>query len=633
MSDKKIQTDILLELVNGAILFYNSFELYAYIHSNNCKKIWPIRSKQFKRYLTFQYYLKTEKAPNSETFNAILNLLEAMATHQGHQYNLYNRVAWHEGTLWYDLSDDKWHAVKITSENWSVEEPPILFRRYQHQECQIIPKKGGGVKLFLDFVNLKNDQDKLLLLVYIVSCFIPDIPHPILVFHGSQGSSKSTLFMLIKSLVDPSLLKVLTFPKDINELIQKISHHWFCGFDNISTLSDWISDTLCRAVSGEGFSKRELYTNDEDVIYSLKRCIGLNGINVVATKPDLLDRCILLELVRISGKKRRTEAELWEAFNNVKPEILSGIFDILSRAMKIKPGLKLQMLPRMADFTQWGYAIAEALGYNGLEFLDVYYANIEAQNREAIAGSLVGEALLKFMEDIDNWEGTATELLVELEKVAEDMKISIKTRSWPKNGQSLSRKLNTLRTNFQEEGINFDVNHDGKKRILSITKAMENSVNCVNASESITTEANAITNAIHEGIKNNYVSDSVKTKNDLHSHAPNTTNATNAISRHSIERASTSTLKTKEKLGTCGICNKNIKDGEGILGPLGIGMIHDGCGYLPLELEILQDIPVFTGIDKMEHGPYRKGNMATIPTLNALALIKKRAAKRRSNHE
>ena len=44
--------------------------------------------------------------------------------------------------------------------------------------------------------------------------------------HGEQGSAKSTLQELIKMLVDPSSVRTLTFPRDINELIQLLSHHY-----------------------------------------------------------------------------------------------------------------------------------------------------------------------------------------------------------------------------------------------------------------------------------------------------------------------------------------------------------------------------------------------------------------------
>ena len=120
---------------------------------------------------------------------------------------------------------------------------------------------------FVDLLNVKDDDNKLLLKCYIISLFIPSIAKPILMLHGEQGSAKTTLQELIKMLVDPSIVKTLTFPRDINELIQQLSHNYIAYYDNVSVIKEQISDALCRAVTGSGFSKRQLYTDDDDIIY------------------------------------------------------------------------------------------------------------------------------------------------------------------------------------------------------------------------------------------------------------------------------------------------------------------------------------------------------------------------------
>ena len=89
--------------------------------------------------------------------------------------------------------------------------------------------------------------------------------------HGEQGSAKTTLQELIKMLVDPSIVKTLTFPRDINELVQQLSHNYIAYYDNISVIKEQISDALCRAVTGSGFSKRQLYTDDDDIIYNFQK--------------------------------------------------------------------------------------------------------------------------------------------------------------------------------------------------------------------------------------------------------------------------------------------------------------------------------------------------------------------------
>ena len=98
----------------------------------------------------------------------------------------------------------------------------------------------------------------------------------------------------------------------------KLSHNYIAYYDNVSVIQDWISDLLCRAVTGSSFSKRALWTNDDDFYYNFKRIIGINGIDLAATKADLLDRSIIIQTERIDKKDRVKIEKIWEKFNRIK---------------------------------------------------------------------------------------------------------------------------------------------------------------------------------------------------------------------------------------------------------------------------------------------------------------------------
>ena len=219
------------------------------------------------------------------------------------------------------------------------------------------------------------NDNKLLLKCYIISLFIPSIPKPILMLHGEQGSAKTTLQELIKMLVDPSIVKTLTFPRDINELVQQLSHNYMAYYENLSNIKEWISDALCRAVTGTGFSKRQLYTDDEDIIYFFLRCIGFNGINLAATKADLLDRGIIIQLERIPKKEKRKLPDIWNEFETLLPSLLSYIFDVLVKVLQIKQkgGITFPNgLNRMADFEEYAEIISRCMGNPEGELQRVY---------------------------------------------------------------------------------------------------------------------------------------------------------------------------------------------------------------------------------------------------------------------
>jgi len=476
----------IIERDKDIILFHDELrEPYVNLLINGHKEIWRCRSKQFKRWASRSFWESQKKAINSDALNTALTVLEGKACFDGDQYELHNRVAWLDNALYYDLSDKKWSAVKITPEGWEIVKPLILFRRYGHQKGQVEPRPGGDIKEILKFVNLSSSEHKLLLLVYTVACFISGFPHPIPVIYGDQGSAKSTISKLLRKLIDPSLIEVSEFPKTNNEFIQKLSHNWFIFFDNVSYIPEWTSDLLCKASTGAGFSKRELYSDDDDVIYSFKRCVGINGINLVAVKPDLLDRTILFDLgEKIPKDKRIPEGKLWKEFEHKLPEILGSIFDVISKAMKIRKSIKLDSLPRMADFALWGSAIAEALGYTKEEFLQAYYNNIERQNKEVLFESLVASAIISLTEESSFWEGSPSELLEKLKEIANKQGMNTeKEKAFPKASNALTRRLNELKSNLAEAGIKIERNDSGKHRQIIIQKVLKNTVSIVEPSQ------------------------------------------------------------------------------------------------------------------------------------------------------
>ena len=181
--------------------------------------------------------------------------------------------------------------------------------------------------------------------------------------HGEQGSAKTTTMRMTKGLIDPSLEEMAMVPKDVNDLAQKLSHHWVCYFDNLTIIPDWLSDLLCRVVTGAGFSKRELFSDEGDIIFQLKRVVGINGINIITTRADLLDRSIPLELLPIPEDKRRAEKEFWAEFEQAKPLILGGIFNTLSRAIAAYPDHPPDKVTQDGRFCSLGSCHRSSPGY------------------------------------------------------------------------------------------------------------------------------------------------------------------------------------------------------------------------------------------------------------------------------
>ena len=467
--DKKGQIDILIDIVEDIETYRTSMdETYVtiQIRENNVN----VKSERFKKWIVSQFYNIESKIPTNDNIAKIILLLESRAMNEVNEVLVERRCATVDNCIYYDLKDDSCNVVKVSRDGWEIiKDPPVIFARTKTMYRQVTPERNGNLDILDKWFRYKDENHLILQKVILVASLIPNIARPIQVLHGEKGSSKTSTMKLVRDIIDPAIVPVVSIPKTIDDLAVYISKNYVPCFDNIDTISNQVSDLLCIAVTGGGHTKRKLYTDDEEQVMFFQRFIVLNGINVVATRPDLLDRCILLELERIPPNERKEEKVLREEFEKDKPIILGAISETLSKAMSIYDQVELNNLGRMADFTRWGYAIAEVLGIGGDKFLEAYLNNQNNANIEALESHPVGFAMYKFMEDKTVWSGSPTKLLSELEIVAGFEKIDTTNSNWAKTPNVLSRRLNEIKSNLLDVGIEFE-RSKGKNREIKITR-------------------------------------------------------------------------------------------------------------------------------------------------------------------
>ena len=464
-------TDYLVkELVQQNILFYDQYDEPWFSPYDNGSELYRIRSKKFKSWLGAYVYGKYNFALKNNQIKDISEALSGVALYSGvGEKNLEVRSCLVDNVLWYDLGGS---AVRVYKNGWEIiEKPPILFKPCDHQEKQITPSKNGDIRVLRQFINISSDEDWALFLVFAVSAFIPSFPQPVLVLTGSQGAGKTTPMKMLKKLIDPSQLPSNSTPSNQEELSRVADKHLLLFFDNLSSLSPRVSDMLCKLVTGDGFSRRTKYTDDDETIFVSKRAIMMNGINSFIARADLLDRTIILELERIPDEKRLPEDELWRKFEEVRPVILGGIFDVLSKAMSLYGHNVPAKLPRMADFAKWGVAINSAIKQVDeswvADFIKAYEKNIGLQNEEAIQANPAAAAARMLAQEKIVWEGSASELLHEFETSADIEMIYLTRHSlWPKDAARLSRSLDRAKTNLKQVGISVDNSRKSHIRIV-----------------------------------------------------------------------------------------------------------------------------------------------------------------------
>ena len=452
---KGSQATQLVHLAAKAELFHTpSMEGYGTVLTGDHCETWPLKSKPFKHWLRGRFFKEARLAPSAQALQDAIGVLESKALFEGPKYPVHVRLAEHEGTIHLDLTNEHWEAVRITAQGWEVTAaPPVKFRRSAGMVPLPTPTKDGKVDSLRRFVNLAPDHpsDWISLVAWMLAALRPRGPYPVLVLHGEQGSGKSSLVKMLRCLLDPNTSPLRAEPREVRDLMITASNSWCLTYDNLSRIEPWLSDALCRLATGGGFSTRELYADTDEVLFDAQRPVILNGIEELATRADLLDRAILLYLPMIKEENRRDESELWQHFETERPGILGALLTAVSSALKNFDTVKLDRLPRMADFAKWATAAGEGLGWRPGDFSKAYQTNRDNANELALEGSIVVPPLRTLMALRTQWSGIATELLRDLKTHIDE---SVKTqRSWPKNGKGLSDRLRRIAPNLRAIGI------------------------------------------------------------------------------------------------------------------------------------------------------------------------------------
>lgn len=443
---------------------------YCEFDINNHTEFWPVDSKGFKNFITLIILddLNIPYSPNN--VSTILSIISLKAQRYWILIPVWFRISWSakENNIYYDLSDKFWRHIEINTNWWTIKSEWVKFIRNDTQKNQIVPVSGWDIKLLLKYINI-DKQDQILFFPYLISLFDPSISHPICFVQWEHWSWKSLLSKILRELIDPSK-QLMSFLQDNKNLESLILNNYLLVFDNISSINNKTSDTLCRIVTGIWV------TNKAWIDSFVKRCIVINWINNVAKQPDLVERSITFNLLKFWRENLISENELWSSFEKDKSLILGAIFDIIVKALKIIPTIHLNSVWRLADFTYFWAAVSIVLWYTQEEFLDVYFNNTNEQSTNIIESNIEAMLLVEFMNDKPEVILSMTELFYKLRSMAE---IRSLTRHFPTNPSLLGKLFKILKSTLSNNWIDYTVWKDGcwvRGRYVRIVNTKYNSI-------------------------------------------------------------------------------------------------------------------------------------------------------------
>jgi hypothetical protein len=437
-------------------------------------EIWPVESSKFKKILARLYYNNTGKIINRNSLADAVTTLAGLACHDNPEEQTFLRVGPFGEDVLIDLCDQKWRVVLVTAEGWRIlDESPVAFVRTGSMQALPEPRAdGGSIEPLWQLLNVTKAQ-RPLVAGALLNAFHPFGPYFVTNYVGEHGSAKTSAARAHRQLIDPNQNPLRSPPKEENDLFAQAVNNRCVALDNLSYLPLWLSDALCRVATGGGLSKRTLYTDTDETSLEIQRPVIINGIEDVATRPDLADRVLQIELEEIPNKRRITEKVLRVEFEKARPVIFTAILDAVSTALRTLPTLKLPSLPRMADAAEWATAGETAFGFRRWTFLKAYQHNLDESAEAAVDANPVGAAIRVLLEQQEQWQGEPRQLLEALAELVSDK--TQKQDDWPKNPQNLGHVLRRLAPALRRAGIGFERPTRGKSRLIKLFRTFEKS--------------------------------------------------------------------------------------------------------------------------------------------------------------
>lgn len=348
---------------SGIQLFHNQFKqaFMSMPRANGTAENVMLNSTAAKAKFRHLLFKHSRRIVSEQTLKACISTLEAIALHERPLETLHLRIARVGETIIVELGRADGQVIAVDKKGWAAtfDSAARFYRPNGYGELPL-PERGklDDLRKLLRF----DESLWLQILGFLITCFRPGTSFMCLLIEGEQGSGKSLLATMIKSIVDPSAAPKLRLPETVRDLMIHAQEMFLPNFDNASGVRNEVSDALCSMLTGGGFATRRLYTDDELIVFEAARPIIINGITDVVHRPDLLDRAISASLPSMPEKDRRSEEEILREFQRIRAGVFGQLLDCVSCALRNEGAMSTPPGFRMADCARWIAAAEPATG-------------------------------------------------------------------------------------------------------------------------------------------------------------------------------------------------------------------------------------------------------------------------------
>lgn len=409
-----------LDYLIGIMIFKDTDTDTCYLHEKGSSYCRPIGFSDTDMFLNNLYYKMYGKPMSDKALDKLNCLLIFLAKNEDVEYRVYRRAAQIGNKVYVDMGNKS--IARITPKSVSiVNKAPVKFAISNAITKIAMPDLDyPNLDLLKNYIKANQDQLKLII-VFIINCYLTNSHYVGLVLIGEPGSGKSFASKVLKTIIDNSNIKLRNQMDKTEDLIIASQQSHLLVINNASIFKAAVQDGMCTVLTSGTFARRTFFKNKSESFMQTHSPVIINGVKNPLTQSDAIDRCIIIHLSRISDSEDGviSELKLEQNFENDLPQIVGGVFDLLSKVLdRLTDFEPQQKLSRMADFHTLGLACEEVLNWKKGTFNRIYKSNKALGQLDALEDSPIAEAIV-IMKDRNllPFDGTYSELNSKLVKL------------------------------------------------------------------------------------------------------------------------------------------------------------------------------------------------------------------------
>lgn len=479
--DGKINTEDIIRNIEKKVEIICSDEGEVYVKLNS--SIVELEGPDFESWLRQYCYTRMDKfIPPASAPGQVQAHLKMLALNSNH-HTLYRRVCIRKGNVYYDLGLPDNQYLKISKEQIGVVETTrLLFLRNSVFLPQVEPDLTGQPEGILSLIDkhfhIKKESDKIILATFLIGCFFTSkVPTPVLQVYGEKGSGKTIFAEHLLSLLNPTSAGGYSLPRKADDVAIVLSSDYMVIFDNVSWISNEISDLFCRNCTGGTHVKRRFFTDNSQRRLKLGAVVVFNSTHQSVMRSDLADRTLYFQLERFRQEERQGDYALNQSWKKDLPAFFGDLCLAVQGVLNDSQEAEYQSPIRLTDWYELCVKAGRQLGYSEE---DVYFAFEE--NRKCATESIVGGDVLLYsieqfilQKEYKKYNSYETALTLSCSEWFQKLKFFALDncgvrKGFPGAPEVLTRRMGENKSNLEEIGIYFEIKKKHDKNYISIWK-------------------------------------------------------------------------------------------------------------------------------------------------------------------